>query len=119
MRIALLGSIPLLLLACGAPWAQLEDGLTWKVVAPAKVARAADLSFRVEASTKDGKDAREIKYRFVPDWAGVKGSRHTGETFVQQLVRVKGSPGKGVLRIHVYDAIGALHQVAQHEFEIY
>ena len=120
LRSALSVAVPLACLAvgCGTPWA-IHDQYSWKIVAPAKVARAADLPFHVEASSKDGQEARELKFRYVVDWSDIKGSRHTGETFVPQLIRVKGNPGKALLRVYAYDANEALHQVAQHEFEVY
>lgn len=118
LRVAVSAALAVTLSACST-WALTESELTWRIVAPERVGRAADFSFHVEARTKDGAEARGLLYRYALDWNGVKGSRHKAETFGQEQIRVKGLPGKTLLRIYAYDSNDVLHQVGQQEFEVY
>ncbi len=98
-------------------WAKAQD-YTWNVVAPKKVDRGADLVFRVELQSKDGRPTDDLSFWWQVDWAGLKGIQHKGKSFTDHNIRVKGDPGTATLRVFGQDEAGNWVQVAKVPIEV-
>ena len=113
----LLGLSLLAMLASCQSAAKAKD-YVWSIKSPPKIEAESKLRFTVETATAGGAQAREVPFVWKIDWVGVEGSHHQGYSFKEQSIRVKGAPGKAMLRIFADDPAGALVEVASAAIEV-
>ena len=116
MRTFLGLSLMALLASCTSA-AKAKDHV-WSVKAPPRVEAESKLHFTVETTTSSGTPERDIPYVWKVDWVGIDGSHHNGRSYVEQSIRVKGSPGRAKLRILAKDAADELTEVASAMIEV-
>lgn len=96
-------------------WAQTSEHRL-KIDAPAKVKVDEVYTFKVDVTTADGQPAKGITYAWMIDWPEVKGMLHNGLSSEPVQMRVKGGPGKALLRIYANDPSGRRVQIDKFEF---
>jgi hypothetical protein len=116
----LAGVLLLLSIAGCRTWGTIKD-YSWKVKAPARLARDAyksDLAFTVETRDAQGQPVQGISYWWRIDWAGVIGVHHKGRSFEEQSIRVKGAKGEAFINIFAYDDAGKETSVIREKVQI-
>jgi hypothetical protein len=98
---------------CGGPWRAAET-CAWTVNAPARLRLPADLRFTVEVRERGGAEVRGMEYEYVVDWAGLRGTKHRGKTFLEEKIRTKGGTGTATINIYGEDSQGNSVPVAKH-----
>ena len=114
---ALLGLSLMALLASCQSAAKAKD-YVWSIKSPPKIEAESKLRFTVETTTSTGSPERDVPYVWKVDWVGIDGSHHKGISYEEQSIRVKGAPGKAMLRIFADDPAGALVEVASAAIEV-